>query len=326
MRWNAHRCAYVVVGSIASIAYGESRFTQDIDIVAAFELRHVDQLLAAFPSSEFYLSEAAMRDAIRTSFQFNVIHPGSGNKIDFILPREDEWSRVQMARARRVRLLPDRDVMTAAPEDVILGKLWYYSLGGGDRHLRDIAGILRVTGNGVDRAEVEALGCSTRLHGNLAADRGEGRCSRFAARSGKSLKGCSSPGDLHGDSVDVGEIEPAALAPGFQIGGFELLFGLVGIVLADGVAVMVQPRLVTAKQRQEEVVATAAEEAVLFTALSDDLEPQVLDVPVTRLRDTGDVQGDMIEPGRLEGRRPCIALAASAARAVAANAAPSPIK
>ena len=146
---------YVVVGSIASIAYGESRFTQDIDIVAAFELRHVDQLLAAFPSSEFYLSEAAMRDAIRTSFQFNVIHPGSGNKIDFILPREDEWSRVQMARARRVRLLPDRDVMTAAPEDVILGKLWYYSLGGGDRHLRDIAGILRVTGNGVDRAEVE---------------------------------------------------------------------------------------------------------------------------------------------------------------------------
>ena len=60
-----------------------------------------------------------------------------------------------MARRRPVRLLPDRDVMTAAPEDVILGKLWYYAEGGGDRHLRDIAGILRVTGDGVDRAEVE---------------------------------------------------------------------------------------------------------------------------------------------------------------------------
>ena len=60
-----------------------------------------------------------------------------------------------MARRRPVRLLPDRDVMTAAPEDVILGKLWYYAQGGGDRHLRDIAGILRVTGDGVDRAEVE---------------------------------------------------------------------------------------------------------------------------------------------------------------------------
>jgi hypothetical protein len=51
-------------------------------------------------------------------------------------------------------MMPDRDVMTAAPEDVILGKLWYYSLGGGDRHSRDIAGILRVTADGVDRAEV----------------------------------------------------------------------------------------------------------------------------------------------------------------------------
>src|SRR5262249_54300122 len=124
-------------------------------IIAAFEVKHVGPLLAAFPSSEFYLSEPAMREALRTSFQFNVIHPASGNKIDFILPRNDEWARVQMTRARPVRLLPDREEMTAAPEDVILGKLWYFSEGGGDRHLRDIAGILRVTGDGVDRAEVE---------------------------------------------------------------------------------------------------------------------------------------------------------------------------
>jgi hypothetical protein len=146
---------YLVVGSFASIAYGESRFTQDIDIIAAFQLKHVDKLLTAFPFDDFYLSEAAIRDAIRRSSQFNVIHPSSGNKIDFILPRADEWATVRMARRRPVRLLPDRDVMTAAPEDVILGKLWYFSEGGGDRHLRDIAGILRVTGDGVNRAEVE---------------------------------------------------------------------------------------------------------------------------------------------------------------------------
>jgi len=131
---------YSIVGSFASIAYGESRFTQDIDIVAAFESHHVEGLLEAFPQPEFYLSEVAVRDAIRTQFQFNVIHPGSG---------------ARMARRRPIRLLPDRDVMTAAPEDVILGKLWYFSEGGGDRHLRDIAGILRITGDGVDRAEVE---------------------------------------------------------------------------------------------------------------------------------------------------------------------------
>lgn len=147
--------AYLVVGSIASIAYGESRFTQDIDIVAAFQIKHVPGIINAFPAPDFYVSEVAVRDAIRSSFQFNVIHPRSGNKIDFILPRTGAWANARMARRRPVRLIPDRDVMTAAPEDVILGKLWYYSEGGGDRHLRDIAGILRVTGDGVDREEVE---------------------------------------------------------------------------------------------------------------------------------------------------------------------------
>jgi hypothetical protein len=112
-------------------------------------------LVAAFPQPEFYLSDESIRDAILNSFQFNVIHIASGNKIDFILPRDDRWAKVRMARRRAVRLLPDRDVYTAAPEDVIIGKLWYYSEGGGDRHLRDIAGILRITGEGVDRAEVE---------------------------------------------------------------------------------------------------------------------------------------------------------------------------
>jgi hypothetical protein len=146
---------YLVVGSIAGMAYGESRFTLDIDIVADFEAKHVNLLRAAFPSPDFHLSEPAVRDAIRDAFQFNVIHPGSGNKVDFILPRNDEWTRAQMARGRSIRLLPDRDVIVAAPEDVILGKLWDFSEGGGDRHLRDIAGILRVTGDGVNRDEVE---------------------------------------------------------------------------------------------------------------------------------------------------------------------------
>ena len=121
---------YIVVGSIASIAYGESRFTQDIDIIAAFEMKHVEALMASFPEDEFYLSESAVREAIRTSFQFKVIHPGSGNKIDFILPRDDHWGDTEMGRGRPVRLLPDRDLMIAAPEDVILGKLWYFAEGG----------------------------------------------------------------------------------------------------------------------------------------------------------------------------------------------------
>jgi hypothetical protein len=149
---------YALVGSWGSGIYGEPRFTRDIDIVLDLKLPLVPQFCAAFPDDEFYLSEEAARDAVRSRFQFNVIHPGSGNKIDFMLTRPESWSATQLERRRRIefRLGEESfDVYVAAPEDVILGKLWYFAEGGGDRHLRDIAGILRVTGEGVDRAEVE---------------------------------------------------------------------------------------------------------------------------------------------------------------------------
>ena len=149
---------YALVGSWGSGIYGEPRFTRDIDIVLDLNLAQLPQFCAAFPDDEFYLSEAAARDAVRTRFQFNVIHPGSGNKIDFILTRPESWNTNQLARRRRIELRHGQeafDAYVAAPEDVILGKLWYFAEGGGDRHLRDIAGILRVTGEGVDRTEVE---------------------------------------------------------------------------------------------------------------------------------------------------------------------------
>lgn len=149
---------YTVVGSWGSGVYGEPRFTRDIDIVLDLPPAVVPAFCAGFPAPEFYLSEPAVRDAVRTRFQFNVLHPTSGNKIDFILPRAEPWSAGQLLRRRRVELRHGGEafpICVAAPEDVIVGKLWYYSEGGGDRHLRDIAGILRVTGDGVDRAEVE---------------------------------------------------------------------------------------------------------------------------------------------------------------------------
>lgn len=150
--------SYALVGSWGSGIYGEPRFTRDIDIVVALTMADVPGFCAAFPNGEYYLSEVAVRDAVRDRFQFNVIHPASGNKIDFILTRDDPWHAGQVSRRRRVTFgTGERPLegFVAAPEDVILGKLWYYSEGGGDRHLRDIAGILRVTGDGVDRAEVE---------------------------------------------------------------------------------------------------------------------------------------------------------------------------
>jgi hypothetical protein len=145
---------YMLVGSFASSAYGEPRLTQDIDIVLDLPAAQIPALCAAFPAPDFYVSESAVREAVQRRFQFNVLHTSSGSKIDFLLPRDDDWGRTQLERRRQVWLLPDCAGFAARPEDVILGKLLYYAEGGSEKHLRDITGILRVSGAAVDQDEV----------------------------------------------------------------------------------------------------------------------------------------------------------------------------
>jgi hypothetical protein len=145
---------YAVVGSFASGVWGESRFTQDIDILIELHARDVQTLCNAFPGSDFYVSQTAANEAVIHHHQFNVIHPASGTKIDFMIAGNTPWVRAQLERRKRVPFFPDRDGAVAAPEDVILGKLVYYREGGSDKHLRDIMGILKFSGDLVDREYV----------------------------------------------------------------------------------------------------------------------------------------------------------------------------
>ncbi len=107
------RIVYLLVGSLASGVYGEPRLTADVDVVVELNLPQAAKLCAAFPAPEYYVSETAARQAVARGGQFNVIHPASGNKIDF---RE----------------------------------------GGSEKHLRDIAGMLQVSGEEIDTAYVDA--------------------------------------------------------------------------------------------------------------------------------------------------------------------------
>lgn len=146
---------YMIGGSQASIYYGEPRFTQDVDVVANVRAAHVAALAEKFPLPEFYLSEEAVREAILQRSQFNIIHPTSGLKIDVILPKDTAYDQEQFARRQRLPLLPGVDAYFARPEDVILYKLLYYKEGGSEKHLRDIAGMLAISGAEIDLAYVE---------------------------------------------------------------------------------------------------------------------------------------------------------------------------
>jgi len=142
---------YLVTGSTATIAYGEPRFTNDIDIVIDLPVRLADAFCDAFPMDDFYLNRETVKTAIQNGTQFNLIHPASGLKIDFIVLTPSDFNRSRVSRRRDLPVLEDRTVSFASPEDVILMKMLYYREGESEKHLRDIGGVLRVQGAAIDR-------------------------------------------------------------------------------------------------------------------------------------------------------------------------------
>ena len=145
------RIPYLVTGSVAAMAYGEPRLTNDIDIVAAIAERHIPELVNAFPTAEFYLSDEMVREAILHQSQFNIIHPASGLKVDIIIRRDTPFDASRFRRMRRIHPADTYEANFAAPEDVIIKKMEYYKAGGSDKHLRDITGILKISGEDVDQ-------------------------------------------------------------------------------------------------------------------------------------------------------------------------------
>ncbi len=142
--FEAHEIDYRVVGSMASIAYGENRFTNDVDIVADLKLGDVDALCDCFAEPDYFLARHAVEDAIRKRFQFNIIHVLAGLKIDVMLPKDTEFAVLEQRRSRRLTDPDGLSAMFASPEDVIINKLLFFQMGESDKHLRDIAGILKV--------------------------------------------------------------------------------------------------------------------------------------------------------------------------------------
>jgi hypothetical protein len=148
------RIPYLVTGSVAAMAYGEPRLTNDIDIVAAITERHIPELITAFPAAEFYLSDEMVREAILHQSQFNIIHPASGLKVDIIIRRDTPFEASRFRRVRRIHPADTYEANFAAPEDVIIKKMEYYKAGGSEKHLRDITGILKISAEDVDQEYV----------------------------------------------------------------------------------------------------------------------------------------------------------------------------
>jgi len=146
---------YFVSGSVAAMLYGEPRVTHDIDLIVHLRTEQIQQLTKFYPPPEFYVPpiEAIVGEAARDLGSFNIIHADSGLKADFYLAGRDEFHAWAFRQAKQYSF-GQTVIRLAPPEYVIVRKLEYYREGGSEKHLRDIRSMLAVSGDQLDRPEL----------------------------------------------------------------------------------------------------------------------------------------------------------------------------
>ncbi len=150
--------AYMITGGVASVIYGDPRFTRDIDLV--LELREGDavRLLDVFSPDDFYRPPLeVLREEIRRPRygHFNIIHRDTALRADVYLLGDDPLHAWAFERRVRIPLEEDLAIWLAPPEYVVVRKLQYFEESRSDRHLRDVSAMMEISRGRIDLEAVE---------------------------------------------------------------------------------------------------------------------------------------------------------------------------
>jgi hypothetical protein len=143
--------SYAVTGSIASNLWGIPRTTHDVDIVVVLSAADCDRVIAEF-IADYYLSGAAVKDAVARQSMFNIIDSSTSLKADLWVTQADPFGQSLLNRRRRLEIVPGRMAQVASPEDVLLHKLVWNQITPSERQLADAAGIAAVQAEQLDLA------------------------------------------------------------------------------------------------------------------------------------------------------------------------------
>lgn len=130
-----------LTGGIASVAYGEPRLTQDIDLVVDAErlIAVETEFLGALSDAGFLFVDATVRRSIASGRMFQLLEPDEVVKVDLyprcLIPGELE-------RSVHVEVFPGLPLPLVARTDAALSKLIWIDRGS-HRSRRDLRSILR---------------------------------------------------------------------------------------------------------------------------------------------------------------------------------------
>ena len=147
---------HMLVGSVAALAHGRGRSTQDFDLVIDVEHDSLLALVRALEPDRFYVSEEAAIEALTRWSSFNAIDLATGWKVDLIPLKPRPFSRREFSRRQSMSVF-DIEVCVASVEDVVLTKLeWSERAGGSARQLEDVRELVRIWGDRLDRDYIAA--------------------------------------------------------------------------------------------------------------------------------------------------------------------------
>ena len=139
---------WYVGGSVASTVHGHFRATNDVDVIAGLREDHAAAIRESL-EADHYVDESSIREAVRRRSSFNLVHYGTGLKIDVFVPPDSEYEAG--VRARRVAEpfgggRDARRLWIASAEDTVLAKLAWYRRGGGvsERQWHDVQGVIEL--------------------------------------------------------------------------------------------------------------------------------------------------------------------------------------
>jgi hypothetical protein len=155
---------YAIWGGWAVVAYGEPRPTRDMDILLSpidFDHKSFTNLLQA---GGYQVNELMLFSALDGG-DFEVIHQPGQIGVDFFLPRQ--YSLQHKAIAERVYLPFDEKRRAAyiTAEALVISKLQTYAEGKSTRQLDDIAAVVRIQGEQLDRAQIDIAAAQMGLLG-----------------------------------------------------------------------------------------------------------------------------------------------------------------
>jgi len=162
---DAHRIRYHLTGGIASVAYGEPRMTQDIDIVVdnAALADCLDAFIDAAQRDGFLLDARAVRHGVASRSMFQMFDMDDALKVD-IYPRE--MVPGELGRSAWVEVFAGIKLPLVSRPDAAASKL-AWAAKGSQKSRRDVRHIVRQM-KAQDRAALDNLARDMRLEALLA--------------------------------------------------------------------------------------------------------------------------------------------------------------